>query len=314
MAGLFIALGLTILLAISKGSVHIPFHEILAQENRPILLLRLLRVLLAAVAGSGLAVSGLALQATLKNPLAEPYLLGASSGAGIGVVLGLILGLAGAWLPLLAFLGSLATVGIVYRIALRGQTMPTESLILAGVVVSVSLSGIIIFLVSFFEDKTLHNLMWWLWGNLQIYSFKLLSIVCLTVISGISVIFYLAQDLNALTLGEEDALHLGINPDLIKKIILLITSLITASLVCICGIIGFVGLIVPHATRILIGPDHKTLIPACVITASIFMILCDLLSRTLFPPYEIPIGVITAVVGGAVFIALLKSKSKETAS
>lgn len=301
---------IAVFLGITKGSVNIPLQELLLSENRHILLLRLLRVFLAVIAGSGLAVCGITLQAILRNPLAEPYLLGTSSGAGLGAVIAIILGAFNIYLPLAAFAGACLTIILVYFLARQGNRVEIQSLILSGVVVSVALSGIIVFLVSFYDNKSLHNLLWWLWGSLQIYDFKLLGAVSILVIPGILSIYALSQDLNALSLGEEEAIHLGINTETIKKYLFLITSLITAGIVCICGIIGFVGLIIPHAMRFFVGPNHKILIPASCLGAAAFMIFCDLLSRTIAPPFEIPIGVITACAGAPLFIALLKTKEK----
>jgi iron complex transport system permease protein len=307
---LLIIFFIAVLLGITKGSVNLTLQELLFAENRHILTLRLLRVFLAMIAGSGLAVCGITLQAILRNPLAEPYLLGTSSGAGLGTVVAIIFGVFQIYLPLAAFLGAILTAVLVYFLARQDNRVEVQSLILSGVVVSVALSGIIVFLVSFFDDKALHGILWWLWGSLQIYDFKLLGAVSILTLAGIICIYALSQDLNALSLGEEEATHLGINTETIKKYLFLITSLITAGIVCICGIIGFVGLIIPHSMRFLVGPNHKVLIPAACLGAAIFMILCDLLSRTLTPPFEIPIGVITACIGAPLFIALLKTKEK----
>ncbi|HAJ56249.1 MAG TPA: iron ABC transporter permease [Candidatus Omnitrophica bacterium] len=300
----------SIILGITKGSVDLSLRELLLEQNRHILLLRLLRVALAIIAGSGLAACGITLQAILRNPLAEPYLLGTSSGAGLGAVAAIIFGALNIYLPLAAFAGASLTVVLVYLLARQDNKIEIQSLILAGVVVSVALSGIIVFLVSFYDNKALHGILWWLWGSLQVYDIKLLGTISILVIGGIIFIYTLSQDLNALSLGEEEAIHLGVDAETIKKYLFLVTSLITAGIVCICGIIGFVGLIIPHATRYLVGPNHRVLIPAACVAASAFMILCDLISRTLTPPFEIPIGVITACIGAPLFIALLKAKEK----
>ncbi|MBU4311812.1 MAG: iron ABC transporter permease [Candidatus Omnitrophica bacterium] len=301
---------IAVLLGITKGSVTLSVSELLLQENKYILYLRLSRILMAILAGSGLAVSGIALQAILKNSLAEPYILGTSSGAGLGAVLAIIIGMSKTFIPVMAFIGAILTIILVYNLARQGNKIPVQSLILSGVIVSIALSAIIIYLVSTSSNEALHGMMWWLWGNLQVYDLKLLLIVAIVVALGIIAIFILAQDLNAISIGEEEAMHLGINTEIIKKILFLITSLITASLVSICGIIGFVGLIIPHMMRFVVGPNHKVLIPTTCIAAAIFMIMCDLVSRTLLSPLEIPIGVITAVIGAPVFIILLRSRQK----
>ena len=298
------------LLSIIKGAVNIPLAELLSVSNRHILMLRLMRLLLAAVAGSGLAVSGIALQAVLRNPLAEPYLLGTSSGAGLGAVTAIILGVSGIYLPFAAFSGAILSIVAVYAISRQGNKIPVQSLILSGVIVSIALSGIVIFLVTVSSNEALHGLAWWLWGSLQFYDLKLIFMVSAVVVLGIIAIFVLAQDLNAISIGEEEALHLGINAETIKRVLFVITSMITASIVCISGAIGFVGLIIPHIMRFVVGPNHKALIPASCIAGAAFLIICDIVSRTLFPPVEIPIGVITALIGAPAFIILLKRRQK----
>ncbi|MDD2751583.1 MAG: iron ABC transporter permease [Candidatus Omnitrophica bacterium] len=307
---LFIVLLLVIALGVLKGSVDIPLKDFLLKDIQPILRLRILRIFLAIICGSGLAVSGIVLQAILRNSLAEPYLLGTSSGAGFGAVIAIILGVSGIYLPLAAFLGALLSIILVYNLARENNKIPEQSLILSGVIVSVALSAIIVFLVSISGNEALHEITWWLWGSLQVLDLKLLLIVAAIVLAGIAAIYCFSQDLNAIAIGEEEATHLGVDIERVKKILILITSLITASLVCICGIIGFVGLMIPHMMRLVVGPNHKVLIPVTCLAAAIFMIACDTLSRTLFPPLEIPIGVITAILGAPTFIFLLKRKAR----
>ena len=293
-------------LGLITGAVRIPFTELLSGSNRIILNMRILRMVTAILAGCGLAVSGIALQAILRNPLAEPYLLGTSSGAALAAVIAVVLGVSRIYMPLAAFCGAIASIILVYSIAQEGRRISDRSLILAGVVVSVALSALIVFLVSIFGNRALHEMAWWLWGSLQVYDYRLIGIVAFPVIAGIIAVYFFSQDLNAISIGEEEAGHLGIDTQNVKKLLLLITALVTASLICICGIIGFVGLIVPHMMRLIVGPDHRILIPATCLCAAVFMVACDILSRTLFAPVEIPIGVITAVIGTPVFIILLK--------
>jgi len=307
---LLMLLLLVVFIGTIKGSVDLAPQELLLDENRPILLLRLARILLAILAGMGLAVSGVALQAILRNPLADPYLLGTSSGAGLGAVVAIILGLPSVYLPLSAFGGAILAMVLVYNLARVGNKVAAHSLILSGVIVSIAISAIMVFLISMSGSDALHGVMWWLWGSLQIYDFQLLLVIAAIVLAGILAIFVFAQDLNAISIGEEEATHLGINTESVKKILLVVTSLITASLVSVCGIIGFVGLVIPHMTRFIVGPNHRSLILSTCISAAIFMVLCDLLSRTLIPPLEIPIGIITALIGAPVFIILLKTKQR----
>lgn len=300
----------SILLSLGKGSANIPIMELFAPENIQILFLRFSRVILAATAGCGLAVSGIALQAILRNPLAEPYLLGTSSGAGLGALIAIVVGLSRIYLPLAAFTGAIISIIVVYHLAKEHNKISEQSLILSGVIISITCSAILVLLLSTSSNETLYGLTWWLWGSLQVYNFKLLSIVMGIVFSGVTVIFIFSQDLNAISIGEEQAHHLGVETQKLKICLLGLTALITASLVSVCGVIGFVGLIVPHMMRLIVGPNHKILIPATCFAASIFMILCDLCARTILPPVEIPIGVITAIFGAPIFIFLLKKRRR----
>jgi len=303
---LFSLLFIAVVFGLIKGAVNMPLADLLFRDNRAIFNLRLLRVIAALLVGSGLAVSGIALQAILRNPLAEPYLLGTSSGAGLAAVSAVIMGVSRIYMPLAAFLGAALSIVIVYNLARERGVIADKSLILSGVIISVAFSAIIVFLVSLFGNEAMHEMNWWLWGSLQVYDYKLLILAALPVFLGICIIYLFAQDLNAISIGEEEAIHLGIDTQNIKRILIFITALITASLICICGIIGFVGLIVPHIMRLLVGPNHKILIPTTCLAACIFMVICDLIARTLFSPLEIPIGVITAIIGAPVFIILLK--------
>jgi iron complex transport system permease protein len=297
---------LAIIVGILKGSVNLGFSELFSKENRQILNLRLVRVILAIVAASGLSICGIVLQAILRNRLAEPYLLGTSSGAGLGAVIALTLGAAVTYIPFAAFIGAIVSTLLVYSISRERGKIGVQSLILSGVIVSIAFSAIILFLLSTSERQTLHGISWWLWGNLEVFDYKLLLIVSVIVAVGIFIVYLFSQDLNAISIGEEEALHLGVNVDLVKKILLFLVSLITAAIISVCGVIGFIGLIIPHISRLVIGPNHKLLIPVSCILSSAFMLLCDSFARTLFSPSEIPIGVITAIVGAPIFIILLK--------
>jgi len=300
----------TILFGICKGSVNLPLLKLFSEVNQQILYVRVTRVMLGVLAGAGLSACGVVLQAILRNPLADPYLLGTSSGAGLGAVVAIVLGISSTYLPFAAFAGALLSIILVYNLAKEDSKIPVQSLILSGVIVAIALSGVIVFSISISSNQALHGMMWWLLGSLQIYELKLLFVVGLIVALGITSIFVLSQDLNAISIGEEEATHLGIETETIKKLLFLITSLITGALVSITGIIGFVGLIVPHMMRLVVGPNHKTLIPAACLGGAAFLVLCDTFSRSLFPPIEIPIGVITSLVGAPIFIILLKRKQR----
>ncbi|MFH1379530.1 MAG: iron ABC transporter permease [bacterium] len=292
------------------GATKIPLHAIFSAEFRPIVNLRITRILLGILYGAGLGVCGVVLQAILRNPLAEPYLLGTSSGAGFGAVVAIMLGINSAYLPAGAFIGALVTFILIYNLAKEGESIPVHSLILFGVITAMALSGLIIFFISLSRNQAMNGMMWWLLGNLQVYDYRLLGVAGTIVVAGIIVLFVFAQDLNAFSLGEEEAVHLGIDIIRVKKILFIIVSLITGALVSVAGMIGFVGLIMPHMARLLVGPNHKTLIPATVLLSAAFLIICDTIARSIMPPVEIPIGVITSLVGSPIFIYLLKRKRK----
>ncbi|MCP4050575.1 MAG: iron ABC transporter permease [bacterium] len=307
---LFVILIIMILFGLYMGSADISLTELLSVENRQILYLRLARVVLALIAGAGLGVSGVTLQAVLRNPLAEPYLLGVSSGAGLGAVTAMIFGITGIYLPAAAFAGAIISMLLVYNIAKDNGRVPVQSLILSGVIVAVTFSGIIVFLSSVSSRKILHGIMWWLLGSLQVYDIRLLVVVSAVVIIGIILIYFFNRDLDAVSTGEEEAVHMGIEIDKVKIILFVLTSLITGAIVSVSGVIGFTGLIIPHMLRLIIGPRHKILIPGTFLGAGAFLIFCDTLSRCLFPPVEVPIGVMTSIVGAPVFIFLLRRANR----
>lgn len=307
---LFLLLCVAIFFGISFGPVTINLKDLFSTQNSEIITLRLTRVILALIAGAGLAVAGVIFQGILRNSLAEPYVLGVSSGAGLGAVLALFFNLSMEFLPISAFLGASLTMFIVYNLAKINGKVTTQGLLLSGVIVGAVFSSLLLFFVSISPNEAMHGITWWLLGSLQVFDIKLLVAVAILIIIGIFIAIYLSRDLNAISLGEEEAHHLGINVETVKKILFIIASLITGSIVCICGIIGFVGLIVPHAARLVLGSDHRAVLPASAISAGIFLILADTLSRIIMPPVEVPIGVITALIGGPVFILLLRKKQK----
>jgi len=308
---LLVILGISITASILIGSVSIPLSELLMDRCRGILLIRFSRVILAAIAGASLAVVGAILQGLLKNPLADPYVLGISSGSGLGAVLAIVLGVNVAWLggiavPFFAFVGGVVTILFVYFLSKKGSRVGTEDLLLSGVIVSAMLSSFIMFLVSIIEVEGLHSALWWLLGNTQIFDTGLLVIVSSISIACIIISCLLARNLNIMSLGDEEAISMGLNAEHIKLIFFIISSLMTAVVVSVCGMIGFVGLIVPHVMRRFVGPDHRSLIPASALCGAALLIICDILARRVMAPLELPVGVITAMIGGPFFIILLK--------
>jgi iron complex transport system permease protein len=301
----------SISLSLMIGSVSISPIELFSLDFRGILVLRLGRIALALLAGASLAVVGAILQGLLKNPLADPYILGISSGSGLGAVVAIIagfhIGFLGTFsIPVTAFVFGLFSIIFVYFLSKKGSRVGVEDLLLSGVIVTSMLSGIIMFIVSATEREGLHSALWWLLGNTQIYDMKILIIVGIITIVGILLSMLLARNLNTMSLGEEEAISVGLDTEKIKMLFFVLTSVMTAVIVSVCGMIGFVGLIIPHIARRLIGPDHRRLIPVSAFCGGIYLVLCDIIARRLTQPIELPIGVITAIVGGPFFIFLLK--------
>ena len=302
-------------IGLSTGAVHLSWQEIFSPGVGR---MRLARVLLSVVVGAGLSVAGVIFQALLRNPLAEPYVLGASSGAGLAAALAILLGLSasalGAWaLPITAFAGAMATVVLVYtlaRSARAGGAMSIFSLLLSGVVVGSVLGSLLMFLVSVAPPERVHNIMWWMLGNLQVFDWALLRAVAALVCCGLIVTMLLGRDLNVIAMGEESAAHLGLNPERSKLVLFALGSLITGAVVSAAGLIAFVGLIVPHSVRLALGPDHRRLVPASAIAGATFVVLADALGRTVLAPVEIPVGVVTSVLGGPFFLLLLKRRGR----
>jgi iron complex transport system permease protein len=238
--------------------------------------------------------------------------LGVSSGAGLGAALAIIFGFgaAGAWtLPGMAFIGALMTIVLVYKLAETGAgAIPVHTLLLSGTIVNAVLASMLMFLVSAAPSEDLHSVIWWLLGSLQVFDWRLLRVVGGVVAIGVVVCTLLARDLNVMTLGEEAAAHLGLHVERTKKWFFIVASLMTGATVAACGLIGFVGLIVPHTVRLIIGPEHRRLVPASALAGAIFLVLADSFARTVIAPLEIPIGVVTAFLGGPFFLFLLKRK------
>ena len=275
-----------------------------------ILRLRFTRVMAGMMIGACLSCAGIVFQAILRNPLAEPYVLGVSSGAGLGAALAILTGLSavGAYaIPSAAFLLAILTLAIVYALASDGTTPSIYRLLLSGVIVSSVCSSLLMFLVSMASTEGLHSIMWWMLGNLEVTSDALLAVTGVVCVAGCGGIWLLAGRLNALTLGHDMAHHLGIRVRAVMLTALILATLVTAASVGVAGLIGFVGLIVPHAMRTLVGPDHRRLIPAAALGGGAFLAACDALARTLLP-VEIPVGVVTALVGGPFFLVLLRRR------
>jgi len=308
---LFLCLGGLIVLNSLIGPVRIPISEIFSERYSDILKLRFFRIMLAIAAGGGLSLAGVILQGILRNPLSEPYTLGVSSGSGLGAVIGLLFFSHVVAASMLAFIAGLFTIVLVYNLAKLNNRLSTENMIISGILVSALFSSLLMFFVSSSSSTKIHSVLWWLLGNLQVYRSLDVIIVAVVVFTGVLVGIIFSKELNALSLGEEEALHLGIDIEKVKRILLLVATLVTSIVVSMCGIIGFVGLMMPHLARRIVGPDHKVLIVSSVLTGAVFLLLCDTFSRTVMAPQELPVGVITAFVGVPFFIYILR-KTKRT--
>jgi iron complex transport system permease protein len=272
--------------------------------------IRLPRVVLAATAGSTLALGGLVFQALLRNPLAEPYILGTSGGAAVGAIIGMLAGLAPfPWVSLLAFLGSMTTLALVLALA-GGHTGPRkDSLLLGGVMMNSFCGALIMFLISISQDSQVRHILFWLMGDLSLIGRGQLPLL-LALLPGMVVIFLLARPMNLLLLGRETASSMGVNVRGVSLLLLVLTSFMVSLLVSQTGLIGFVGLVIPHTFRLLLGPDHRLLIPACLLGGAGYLIICDLAARTLPAAGEMPVGIITALIGAPLFIFLLWRSSR----
>jgi iron complex transport system permease protein len=272
--------------------------------------IRLPRVTLAAVAGATLALGGLVFQALLRNPLAEPYILGISGGSAIGAILGMLAGLSTfPGVPLAAFAGSMMTLALI-MIPMAGRlALSSESLLLGGVMVNAFCGAVIMLLISLTRSSQVQHILFWLMGDLSRLTPAGMPVLAV-VLPCFLVIFLLARPMNLLLLGQETATSLGINARGVTMALLLATSFMVSLVVCQCGLIGFVGLVVPHVLRLLVGPDHRLLVPASLLGGGAFLILCDLLARTIPVDGDMPVGIVTALIGAPLFLFLLWRSGK----
>ncbi len=329
--GLAVALVVVVALATSIGSVHIPILTTLrilldklplldmtqswqSTVSTIVLEIRLPRAILAGLVGAALATAGATYQGLFRNPLADPYLIGVAQGASLGAVIGFLLpavwhNLGANIIPALAFIGALVATAVVYGLARVGKTVPVTTLILAGVALGALLGSIVSYLIISSGEK-MHGIIFWLMGSFSLSRWSEISIVLPYVAVGIAVILIFARSLNVMQLDEEQAQQLGINVERLKLILLAAATLITAASVSFVGTIGFVGIITPHAVRLIWGADHRFLLPLSMLSGAIFMILADLVARTVLAPTEIPIGVITAICGAPFFLYLLRRRKK----
>lgn len=323
-----------VLLGISIGTVSVPMLSIIQiigaeifrfisidhidpMYTNIVLSIRLPRVILAGLVGAALAIAGAAFQGLLRNPLADPYTLGVSSGASVGAVLTLFFQISipfiGSFtLPLLSILFAFITIFLVLGFARKiDKSMKVETIILTGIIFSSFLGAFISLLIALTGEE-LRQIIGWLLGSVSMRGWDYIKIILPFLLIGSVILLINSKELNAMSFGEERAQHLGVNVGRRKMVILIAGSILTGAAVAVSGTIGFVGLVIPHLTRILWGPDHKHLLPLSILTGSAFLILADLVSRTIISPIELPIGVITALIGAPAFgVILMKRRSAE---
>jgi iron complex transport system permease protein len=333
MAGLIILLIISMLSAMIMGAVSIgwknviviilealPFYEpVSAAEIAPVyrdilLQIRIPRVLLAAAVGSSLAVAGAVFQGLFRNPMADPYVIGISSGAALGAVFAMLSGFSLALggfgaVPLFAFAGGITTIILVYSMARVGRAVPVMTLLLAGIAVSAFLSALVS-LLTYFAGEKLHQVIFWMMGGLGGATWHQVRVMIPYALVGYICVSLFSRELNAMLLGEETASNLGVDTEKVKKILLAGASLLVAAAVSTNGIIGFVGLVVPHFVRLIAGPDHRFLIPASALLGGSLLIATDALARIVIAPSELPVGIITALIGAPMFVYLLKKRKK----
>jgi iron complex transport system permease protein len=320
-----ILLILVILLSITMGSVKVKplrsisilFQSLLGlksegteTEKTIILSLRFPRALLAGLVGAGLSVSGAIFQALLRNPLADPYILGVSSGAAVGAIIAILMGLStlSFGLPFASFIGAFLTILVVFYFGRQDGKIHPNTLLLAGVITSSFLSALIMFFISISQKEELRTIVFWLMGDFSFSNYRVIGMIFPYILFAFLLLYLHARQFNLILSGEESALQLGVDVERLKLISYLCASLITAASVSVCGLIGFVGLIVPHSVRLVFGPDHRLLIPSSALVGASFLIVSDTLGRTLLAPVELPVGVITATLGGPFFIYLLRTR------
>jgi len=322
-------------ISITLGSANISFKETLCvilskipvvksvvptaciSQNHELIILqiRLPRMIASALVGIGLSVVGASFQAIFKNPMADPYVLGVSSGAALGAAIGFMLqldtlALGSMVITMMAFIGSIATTTLVYNIARVKNRISPTTLLLAGVSVSFLLSSIIS-IIMVFNRQQVEKIVFWTMGSVSAVTYNQIFTLIPFIFIGTAIILLFSRDLNIMLTGDDTAKSLGVEVENVKKVILAVSSIIVAACVSISGVIGFVGLIVPHAVRMVFGPDHRVLLPFSLIIGAVFMIICDTASRTVAGSAEIPVGAVTALFGSPYFIYLLiKSKKR----
>ena len=313
-------LGGAALLSFSTGPAGIPFTDLAdiirggrgTVEYSILLDVRLPRILLGLAVGGALSLAGVILQGMFRNPLVEPYTLGISGGAALAVSVAIVLGLAGA-LPFLSlqaagFLGAGAVIILVYTLSARKGAVKIQQMLLTGVMISFISSSLIMLVMALSETHDLHAIIYWMMGSLQQAEKGLIYGAAGVSFIGLLISYMFCGDLNAFSLGEEEAVHLGVNVERTKKILFVLSAVLTGLAVSVAGVIGFVGLVVPHILRLIVGGDHRILLISSFLAGGVFLVFCDMLARMVISPLELPVGVITGIIGGVIFIYALSKR------
>lgn len=309
-------------IGLSIGELKLSFGDVVrlllhgGEENNMqymlITKIRLPRVILGIAVGGSLSLAGVILQGIYRNPLVEPFTLGISGGASLGVALTIVLGLhltlGSFMLPLSGFIGAFLIIFLVYTLSTRKGAINIQNMLLTGVMVSFIASSAMMFLMATTSSENLHGIIFWIMGSLDEPDMGLIKLTLVLSLIVLVVSYLFVQPLNALRLGEEKALHLGINTNVVIRVLFIMASLLAGVCVSVAGVIGFVGLIIPHVLRLLFGSDYRFLLVGSFLTGGIFLVLSDVVARTIISPNELPIGVITGIIGGVVFILLMGRK------
>jgi len=270
---------------------------------------RLPRILLGIAVGGALSLAGVILQGLFRNPLVEPYTMGISGGAALGVCLAILFRLGrnfGVWsLPVAGSIGAAATIFAVYFLSIRKGDLNIRNLLLIGIMTSFICSSLITLIMAISKVEDLHGIIFWAMGSLEQTTPLLVKVAVIVSVVALCISYCFCLELNALLLGEEEALHLGVNIETAKRLLFILAAVTTGLSVAVAGIIGFVGLVVPHFMRLFVGGDHRILLPAAWLCGGIFLVSCDTLARTVISPTELPVGVVTGLLGGIIFVYAL---------
>ena len=328
LVGVLVGLLLIVMcISLAWGQIDIPLHSTLSvvadqlglpgnwqpeytQEQKAVLwFIRMPRTLVGVLVGAALGVAGAVMQGVFSNPLADPGIVGVSSGAATGAVLSIALGVSAQsmfYMPMFAFVGSICAVSITVFLAMRHGKIPVMTLLLSGVAVSMLLGALTSGILTFMNEQKLQQYLFWMVGGLDYRRWEHVYLALGPIVLGIFIMLLLARHLNVLVLGETEAKAVGMPVVPFRLFLLFVAAMTTATAVCVSGNIGFVGLVVPHMMRMLIGPDHRVLLPASALAGAVFLVLCDTLGRLVMPPAEVRVGIMTALLGTPYFLYLLR--------